>query len=355
MSITEIIKKLFLTKDLPDSDLALLIEPKIQTEFDDFLFEAAMMRRKEYYDNDIYIRGLIEFTNHCKNNCYYCGLRRDNACVHRYRLKKDDILSCTEKGYRLGFRTFVLQGGEDPWFTDDKLCEIVQAVHNQHPDCAVTLSVGERTKESYQKLFHSGAVRYLLRHETADEKHYASLHPAEMILSARMQCLFDLQSIGYQTGSGFMVGTPGQTADHIVRDLRFLQRFEPDMIGIGPFLPQSDTPFSNESAGSLWQTVRLISILRLMFPYALIPATTALATLDPRGRELGLMAGANVVMPNLSPASVRADYAIYDNKAYTGSEAAESLDSLKTLVKKIGLRIVTDIGNVKKHSPKNDS
>ncbi len=348
----ELIDKLYEIRDLSDDELACVIgaDDLISAEqaSGKVLFQKAMMRRREYYGNRVYIRGLIEFTNYCKNQCYYCGLRASNSCIHRYRLSHDEILACTHTGYALGFRTFVLQGGEDPWFTDERMCEIVRDIHAAHPDCAITLSLGERTRGSYEALYEAGARRYLLRHETANDAHYAKLHPASMSLDNRKKCLFDLKSIGYQVGSGFMVGSPGQTVENLIADLRFLQQLEPDMIGIGPFLPQKETPFANETAGSLMRTVRLVAIMRLMFPYALIPSTTALATLDEHGREMGLLAGANVVMPNLSPLRCRADYAIYDNKASSGEEAAESRDKLAETLASLGLELVVDIGNVKK-------
>ena len=317
-------------------------------QLDEFLYKEADKVRREVYGNEVYIRGLIEFTNHCKNNCFYCGIRRDNKNVNRYRLTKDEILECCKEGYSLGFRTFVLQGGEDLYFTDEKLCDIVSSIRKSFPDCAITLSVGEKSKESYQAFFDAGANRYLLRHETADSGHYNQLHPEEMQLSSRKECLYNLKEIGYQVGAGFMVGSPHQTTDNIIKDLFFLKELQPDMIGIGPFIHHKDTPFSSFPDGTLKLTLKLISILRLMFPYALIPSTTALGTIHPSGRELGLKAGANVVMPNLSPQGVRKLYALYENKLCTGMEAAQSKALLEKQVENAGYKIVTDIGNVKK-------
>ena len=295
--------------------------------------------------DEVYIRGLIEFTNYCRNNCFYCGIRRDNKNAVRYRLSKDDILSCCKEGYRLGFRTYVLQGGEDPYYTEALLCDIISSVKELFPDCAITLSVGEKTKESYKAYFDAGASRYLLRHETADGLHYKRLHPDEMSPDNRKRCLFDLKDIGYQVGSGFMVGSPYQTTENLIEDLRFLKELNPDMIGIGPYITHKNTPFASFENGSLLLTLRLISILRLMFPYALIPATTALGTIHPKGRELGLKAGANVVMPNLSPVGVRKMYELYENKICTGEEAAQCRGCLERRVHSAGYRIVTDIGN----------
>ena len=338
------IEQLYKTRDLPDESLKQLIELKES----DSLFEYATKRRKEYYGDWVYVRGLIEFTNFCKNNCYYCGLRASNANIERYRLTPDEIYDCAEDGYNLGFRTFVLQGGEDPYFTDDRICEIVSHLSKKYPDCAVTLSIGEKSRESYQAYYDAGARRYLLRHETADEGHYRKLHPEVMSSENRKQCLRNLKLIGYQVGSGFMVGSPGQTLDNLVSDLRFLQDLQPDMIGIGPFIPQSDTPFGDQAAGEVQRTLNLLSILRLMFPYALIPSTTALGTIHPRGRELGLLAGANVVMPNLSPVKFRKLYSIYDNKICTGDESAQCRDCLEKRVESIGYHLAVDRGDVKR-------
>lgn len=343
--MNNLVDKLFETGDLSDDELKILIE---SDEFNEPLAEAADIRRRENYGDKVYIRGLIEFTNYCRNNCYYCGIRRDNKKAERYRLTKDEILLCCDEGYRLGFRTFVMQGGEDPYYTDEMICDIVSKIKSRYPDCAVTLSIGEKPKESYQAFFDAGADRYLLRHETADPEHYGKLHPEAMSLENRKECLFDLKEIGYQVGSGFMVGSPYQTTENLISDLRFLQKLQPDMIGIGPYITHADTPFAEFKSGNVMLTLRLVSILRLMFPYALIPSTTALGTIHPQGRELGLKAGANVVMPNLSPVSVRKLYSLYENKICTGEEAAQCRGCLERRVESAGYKIVTDIGNVRK-------
>ena len=309
------------------------------------LYAAAREKQLKYYGNKIFARGLIEFTNFCKNDCYYCGIRRSNRDACRYRLTKEQILACCESGYQIGFRTFVLQGGEDGYFTDDRLTDLVYSIKNRYPDCAITLSVGEKSREAYQRYYDAGADRYLLRHETANEAHYRMLHPAEMSCENRKRCLWDLKEIGYQVGAGIMVGSPGQTVDHILEDLEFMQALEPDMVGIGPFLPHHATPFAKESAGTVDLTVRLLALTRLMLPKVLLPATTALGTLDPTGREKGILAGANVVMPNLSPENVRENYLLYDNKLCTGSEAAEGLRLLNETMKKIGYEISLDRGD----------
>ena len=303
---------------------------------------------EKYYGRGVYTRGLIEFTNYCKNNCHYCGIQRVNQEVERYRLSKEEILSCCEEGYRLGFRTFVLQGGEDPYFTDEKIVEIVQAIKKGFPDCAVTLSIGEKSRASYEKYFLAGADRYLLRHETADREHYQYLHPKELSWENRMRCLKDLKEIGFQVGCGFMVGSPHQTAKTLAKDLYFIQEFQPDMCGIGPFIPQHATVFAKETAGTLQDTLFLLSLLRLIHPNMLIPATTALGTIDKRGRELGILSGANVLMPNLSPTAVRKKYLLYDNKICTGDESAQCRACLSRRMESIGAHLLVDRGDVKK-------
>lgn len=343
--IKELIDKLRRTHDLSDEEFLTLIPAE---EADAQLASAAEEVRGQNYGDKIYLRGLIEFTNYCKNNCYYCGIRGGNKDLQRYRLSKEQILSCCKEGYALGYRTFVLQGGEDPYFTDEKICDIVSDIRSLYPDCAITLSIGEKSKESYEKYFDCGANRYLLRHETADAELYSKLHPSQMSLENRKRCLFDLKAIGYQVGAGFMVGAPHQTMQNIITDLRFLQELEPDMIGIGPFIPHAQTPLRDFSGGSAELTLKLLSILRLMFPYVLLPATTALGTLHPRGRELGIKAGANVVMPNLSPTDVRKLYELYDGKICTGDEAAQCRGCLEARVASVGCRVVTDRGDVKK-------
>ncbi|GHV80221.1 [FeFe] hydrogenase H-cluster radical SAM maturase HydE [Spirochaetia bacterium] len=287
------------------------------------LYAAARELREEHYNRDVYFRGLIEFTNYCKNDCYYCGIRRSNTKAERYRLSMEQILYCCQMGDMLGYSSFVLQGGEDPYFNDDRVVEMVAAIREKYPEHAITLSIGERRRESYERFFRAGANRYLLRHETANDEHYRKLHPQAMSLAERKDCLFTLRDIGYQVGAGFMVGTPYQTPECLLEDLRFLQELNPHMIGIGPFIPQADTPLGDSPQGSLEQTLRMLALIRLLLPKVLLPATTALGTINPQGRELGLMAGANVVMPNLSPKAVRKLYALYDNKICTGDEAAE--------------------------------
>ncbi|MCL2265819.1 MAG: [FeFe] hydrogenase H-cluster radical SAM maturase HydE [Treponema sp.] len=316
--------------------------------YDSSLFESADRIRKSIYGTDVYIRGLIEFTNYCKNNCYYCGIRCANASLQRYRLNREEIMDCCETGYKLGFRTYVLQGGEDDFFNDDTLCEIISEIKTNYPDCAVTLSIGEKSYKSYKAYFDAGADRYLLRHETADDGHYKKLHPQNMSLQKRKECLWNLKEIGYQVGSGFMVGSPFQETEHLIKDIRFLQELKPEMIGIGPFLTHSDTPFKDQKSGSLELTLRLLAVLRLMFPNVLLPATTALGTISPDGRELGLKAGANIVMPNLSPVRVRKQYSLYDNKICTGEEAAECKGCLERRVNAAGYKMIVSRGDYKK-------
>lgn len=305
--------------------------------------------RRSIYGNTVYIRGLIEVSNFCKNDCLYCGIRRSNRNAERYRLTKDEILLCCHSGYQIGFRTFVLQGGEDGYYSDSVLCDIVSEIKRRYPDCAVTLSLGERSHQSYQRLFDAGADRYLLRHETADCEHYGKLHPAEMTLENRMSCLRDLKSIGFQVGCGFMVGSPYQTAATIAKDLKFIEEFKPDMCGIGPFVPHHDTPFAGFSAGTVELTCYLLSIIRLIHPPVLLPSTTALGTIHSEGRELGIKAGANVVMPNLSPEGARKKYELYDNKLHSGAETAEARAQLEQKMQAIGYVVVTDRGDIKRN------
>jgi biotin synthase len=310
-----------------------------------YLHERAQLMARKYFDNKIYTRGLIEFTNYCKNDCYYCGIRKSNRGVERYRLTNEEILDCCKQGHELGFRTFVLQGGEDGSYSDEDIVEIITMIKNDYSDCAITLSVGEKSYESYRKFYEAGADRYLLRHETANDIHYSKLHPANLTLQNRKQCLCNLKEIGYQVGAGFMVGSPYQTLENLAEDLLFLKELSPQMVGIGPFLPHHETPFANEAKGSYELTLTLISILRLLLPNALIPATTALGTIHPNGREQGILSGANVVMPNLSPTSVRKKYELYDNKICTGDEAAECRSCLDRRMRKIGYELVVDRGD----------
>ncbi len=313
----------------------------------EYLRQRACLTANKYFGRNIYTRGLIEFTNYCKNDCYYCGIRRSNRCVERYRLTKEEILDCCEEGYGLGFRTFVLQGGEDGGYSEEHIIEIIRAIRKKYADCALTLSMGEKSDQTYRRFYNAGADRYLLRHETASEEHYRKLHPGELSLQFRKQCLMNLKEIGYQVGAGFMVGSPYQTPDHLSEDLLFIRELSPQMIGIGPFIPHHQTPLADYGQGSLELTLILISILRLMIPNALIPATTALGTISPTGREQGILAGANVLMPNLSPTAVRKKYELYDNKICTGDEAAECRMCLERRMKRIGYHLVVDRGDFK--------
>jgi len=315
------------------------------------------MRERTVYGGSIterivYLRGLIEFTNICRNDCLYCGIRKSNKNADRYRLSREEILQCSRAGYELGFRTIVLQGGEDPYFTDDKICDIVSSIKKEHPDCAVTLSIGEKERDSYEAFYKAGADRYLLRHETANAEHYAKLHPKELSLDNRKRCLRDLKEIGYQIGCGIMVGSPYQTTENVIEDLYYMKDLAPHMIGIGPFIPHKDTPFANESAGTLEDTLHLLGIIRLMFPDVLLPATTALGTIHPQGREMGIKAGANVIMPNLSPNGVRGKYLLYDGKICTGDEAAECRSCMEQRMDKIGYKVVVSRGDNVSYSAK---
>lgn len=301
--------------------------------------------REPYYGKKVFLRGLIEFTNYCKNNCYYCGIQRENKNVRRYRLSEDEILECCRTGDKLGFKTFVLQGGEDLSYSDEKICSIVRRIKSEFPNCAVTLSIGEKTKESYALYREAGTDRYLLRHETADTEHYKKLHPAELDLENRKKCLYALRELGYQVGAGFMVGSPYQTSKTLAEDMLFLRDLNPAMVGIGPFIPHHDTRFADYKAGSVDQTLYLLSLIRIMLPRVLLPATTALGTIDPFGREKGMQAGANVLMPNLSPGAVRKDYLLYDNKICTGEESAECSNCIEVRMKHIGYEVVYERGD----------
>lgn len=342
--LQQLVQKLQNTRHLEKEEWAALIRGRTDI-LAEYVFSLARKERHQYYGHDVYIRGLIEFTNYCKNDCYYCGIRKSNAGVMRYRLDEEQILSCCSAGYALGFRTFVLQGGEDGWFTDERMVRIVGAIKSRFPDCAVTLSIGERSKESYQALFQAGADRYLLRHETFNAAHYSLLHPSSLTAASRQKCLWTLKDIGYQVGAGFMVGAPGQTPEYLAEDLLFLEKLKPHMVGIGPFIPHHATPFAGEPAGTLEETLFLLGLIRLLLPKVLLPATTALGTIAPNGRELGILSGANVIMPNLSPADVRENYALYDNKLCTGAEAAAGIQELKDRMCAIGYQIVTDRGD----------
>ncbi len=342
-----LIDKLKATQTLSKEEFVFLIENRNE-KIAEYLFENSREVRHAHYGKDVYIRGLIEFSNYCKNDCLYCGIRRSNKNCDRYRLSKDEILECCDEGYDLGFRTFVLQGGEDVKFTDEVFCDIISSIKKNHPDCAVTLSIGERPRESYQRLFDAGADRFLLRHETANDEHYAKLHPKELSSAERKRCLFDLKEIGFQTGTGFMVGSPFQTAENLAEDMLFIKELDPQMVGIGPFVSHHDTPFKDYKNGSCELTLFMLGLLRLMLPNVLLPATTALGTIDPLGREKGILAGANVIMPNLSPLSQRKKYLLYDNKISTGDESAQSKKNLEKSMKKIGYDVVVARGDFKK-------
>lgn len=314
-------------------------------ELDQYLFAKAVAASRQIFGNNIYIRGLIELSNYCKNDCFYCGIRRSNRHIERYRLTAEQVLECCQTGYELGFRTFVVQGGEDAYFTDERLEKIIRTIKSRYPDCALTLSVGEKPWASYQAYYDAGADRYLLRHETANREHYSQLHPAALSLAYRQQCLYNLKKIGFQVGCGIMVGSPYQTASNLAEDLLFMRELEPEMVGIGPFIPQHDTPFADQPAGTLELTRFMLGLVRLMLPYTLLPSTTALATIHPQGRELGILAGANVVMPNLSPREVRKKYLLYDHKICTEDEAAEGFADLQQKIVTIGYKLIVDRGD----------
>lgn len=342
--MNRLVNKLEQTHSLSKEEWTALIGGRTPDIASDLFLKARRIRHK-HYGHDVYIRGLIEFTNYCKNDCYYCGIRKSNRNANRYRLSKEQILECCQNGYALGFRTYVLQGGEDGYYTQGLLEDIVSSIRRTFPDCAITLSIGERSRKSYQGLFDAGADRYLLRHETYDDGHYRRLHPVNLSASHRQQCLWDLKEIGYQVGTGFMVGSPFQTPENLADDMLFLKELNPQMVGIGPFIPHHDTPFKTSPPGSLELTLFMLGLLRLMLPKALLPSTTALGTIAPDGREKGILAGANVVMPNLSPREVRKDYLLYDNKICTGDEAAECRKCMERRMNAIGYQVAVTRGD----------
>ncbi len=340
----ELIDKLAEGSSLSQEEFAALYEGRSPALLE-YLKERAGRKAREVFGNRVYIRGLIEFTSFCRNNCFYCGLRAGNPSAERYRLNSKDILNCCRAGYEAGFRTFVLQGGEDPGITAEELAAVVSGIKEGFPDCAVTLSVGERSREDYELFFHAGADRYLLRHETADSKHYERLHPPEMSAENRKRCLWTLKDIGYQTGAGFMVGSPYQTPKTLGADFKFLEELQPEMVGIGPFIPHKDTPFRDMPGGTLFDALFCLGLVRLLLPHALLPATTALGTIHPQGRVLGMEMGANVVMPNLSPEEVRGKYSLYNGKLSTGAESAAGLDMLKKELAEAGFEVVCSRGD----------
>lgn len=346
MTNSQLIDKLNKNKTLLHEEWVTLISS--YTDLDrQYASEKARELAMQKYGKNIYIRGIVEFSNICKNDCLYCGIRKSNSNVQRYRLTKEEILQCCDEGYEYGFRTFVLQSGEDSYFDCDKMCEIISEIKNAHSDCAITISVGELEKETCQHMFDAGADRYLLRHETADKEHYQKLHPKEMSWEHRMKCLENLREIGYQVGTGMMVGSPFQTANELAKDMEFLGAFKPEMIGLGPFIPHKDTPFRDEKAGGFELTLFLLSLCRIMLPNVLLPATTALGTINPKGREMGVLAGANVIMPNLSPLAVRKKYLLYDNKICTGDESAQCRACLERRMNSIGYNIKISRGDYK--------
>lgn len=337
MKVKDIIDKLYLENNGSFEELLFLLDNLTPTD-KGYLVEKAHETRMKTYGNTVYMRGLIEFTNICKKNCVYCGIRRENKHADRYRLTLEDILECVEIGDRLGYKTYVLQGGEDEYFTDERMIEIIRAIKEKFPNNAITLSLGERSYESYKKMYEAGADRYLLRHETATKELYESLHPGASF-EERRECLRNLKEIGYQVGAGFMVGLPNQTNSDLVNDLLFVKEFEPHMCGIGPFIPHKDTPLKDEKGGTLEMTTTMLALIRLLLPNVLLPSTTALGSIDPVGREKGLKAGGNVVMPNLSPTSVREKYSLYDGKICTGDEAAECRKCIEGRINKAGFRV----------------
>lgn len=333
----KLIDELYNNNNLSPDKLLLLLDNS-DNESKQYLHTKANETRLQVYGDKVYMRGLIEFTNYCKNNCRYCGIRKDNKNANRYRLSKEEIIKCCIEGYEIGYRTFVLQGGEDYYYNDEKMIDIISTIKSLYEDVAVTLSIGEKSYDTYKKYYDAGADRYLIRHETKSRQLYDSLHP-NMSYDNRIRCLYDLRDIGYQIGAGFMVGLPNQTNEDYVKDLIFLKELQPHMVGIGPFMPQSNTPLANEKSGTADKTCILLSLIRLILPEVLLPATTALGSISEKGREQGLRAGANVIMPNLSPMSVREKYSLYDGKISTGDEGAQCKKDIEEKIKIAGYQI----------------
>ena len=344
--IKELIDKLNNKKLLSVDEFEYILSNFTQEDYE-YSRQISQSIAKKIFGNKIFIRGIIEFSNICKNDCRYCGIRKSNKNFERYRLTKEQILSCCANGYDYGYRTFVLQSGEDLYYTDDIFVDIIKTIREKYQDCAITLSIGEKSKESYQKMFNAGANRYLLRHETANRELYEKLHPSYQRFDTRMKCLEDLKEIGYQVGTGMMIGAPYQTNRHLAEDLVFLGTFKPHMVGTGPFIPHKDTEYKNEKAGKIEMVLMCLSLVRIMLPNVLLPATTALGTIHPTGREQGVLAGANVIMPNLSPTNVRKNYLLYDNKICTGEASAECRDCLSNRLSKIGYELTIDRGDYK--------
>ena len=343
MNVIEIIDKLYKLNDCSDEELLFMLSNITDVE-KRYLFEKSNDVRQKWYKKDVYLRGLIELTNYCKNDCLYCGIRKSNKLAKRYRLKEEEVLECVDIGDSLGYKTIVLQGGEDTYYTDDVLESIIMKIKAKYPDNVVTLSLGERSYNSYKRLYDAGAERYLLRHETANEELYNKIHPGANFKN-RINCLKNLKEIGYQVGAGFMIGIPGQSKEDLVKDLRFLKEFNPHMCGIGPFIPHKDTPFKDEISGTLDETIVLLAIIRLLLPKVLLPATTALSTIDKYGRQEGIKVGANVIMPNLSPKNVRDKYSLYNGKVYSNLEAAECKKDIESQLNEIGYKITIGRGD----------
>lgn len=341
--LKKLIDKLYINNNLNEAELFFLLK-NLNDDSRNYLIEKAYNTRLKSYGKTVFFRGLIEISNICSKNCFYCGIRAENKNVQRYRLSKEEILLSCEKGYQLGYKTFVLQGGEDPFFKDEVLVDIIKSIKIKYPENAITLSLGERSYESYKALYDAGADRYLLRHETANKALYHSLHP-NMNFENRIQCLNNLKEIGYQIGAGFLIGLPNQTLNDFVKDLKFLKDLEPHMVGIGPFIPQKDTPLRHEKGGDAYTTITMLAIIRLLLPDVLLPATTALGTIDPESRNKAFKAGANVIMPNLSPFECRKKYALYDGKVFTNGEAAEEKKKIDENIRQAGFEPVMTRGD----------
>lgn len=305
------------------------------------LFEAADSVRKNFVGDEIHLRGLIEFSNICKNNCCYCGLRRDNRKISRYRLENAEILELAAHGAAMGLKTIVLQSGEDAYYGCERLCEIIRGI--KRLNVALTLSIGEKSLEDYQAYHAAGADRFLLRIETTDRTLYER-HDPEMSWEARRQCLTDLRRAGLEVGSGCLVGLPGQTVASLADDILFFKEIEADMIGIGPFIPHPDTPLGDASGGRLETALKVMALTRLLLPDINIPATTAMETLAQDGQIRALKAGANVIMPNITLTDYRRYYELYPGKSATGYTPDESLKKVVAKIESIGRKVALGFG-----------
>jgi biotin synthase len=313
----------------------------------DLLFSCADHTRELHVGNDVHLRGIIEFSNYCVKNCLYCGLRRDNVALERYRMTPEEIMEAAAAGVEAGLKTIVLQSGEDPDFSADVLARLIGSLKDEH-DIAVTMSVGDRNRDEYALMREAGADRYLLKHETADPELFSRLRPGTT-LDGRIRRLMWLKELGFQVGSGGMIGLPWQTVDTIADDILLLRRLDVEMAGFGPFIPHGGTPLAGCAGGSVDMTLKTLAVARVMLPFTHFPATTALGSIDPEGRQRALKCGANVVMPNITPVRYKRLYEIYPNKICVSEEGPiQCLPCITGIIRQSGRSVATDHGHGKK-------